>query len=169
MWKYSIKLSCLDMKSTPKHRSTLYCGNGLWNFPWCLQGFGDFLGGWRIFVLDTPPKTSIFGHFKGQGWSAVSWWGYGRAIDLSEGQDHIPYMVRHVLLEGHGWSHDDPGSRHCLFHSGLISPWSNIKSMPALFKAVIFQKFTKSKKKMLWKSRETVTSMGTGKNILLNC
>ena len=27
-------------------------------------GFGDFLGGWRIFVLDTPPKTSIFGDLR---------------------------------------------------------------------------------------------------------
>ena len=27
-------------------------------------GFGDFLGGWRIFVLGTPPKTSIFGDLK---------------------------------------------------------------------------------------------------------
>ena len=27
-------------------------------------GVGDFLGGWRIFVLDTPPKTSILGHLK---------------------------------------------------------------------------------------------------------
>ena len=36
--------------------ATLYHSKGLWNFPWWFQRFGDFLGSWRIFVLDTPLK-----------------------------------------------------------------------------------------------------------------
>ena len=28
------------------------------------QRFGDFLGGWRLFVLVTSPKTSIFGDLR---------------------------------------------------------------------------------------------------------
>ena len=47
-------------------------------------------------MLDTPPKTSIFGHLKVKADQLSAWWGYGRAIDLSEGQGHIPYMVRHA-------------------------------------------------------------------------
>ena len=80
------------------------------------------MGSWRIFVLNTPPKTSIFGHLRVKADQVSHGEGYGRAIDLSEGQGHIPYMVRHVLLEGQGWSPDHPGSRHCLFHSDLNSP-----------------------------------------------
>ena len=47
---------------------------------------------WRLFVLDTPPKTSIFGHLR------VKVDQLTQAIDLSEGQGHIPYMEIHVLL-----------------------------------------------------------------------
>ena len=40
----------------------------------------------------------------------------------------------------------------------------------SLIQACFISKFLqKSKKKMCWKSGETVTSMGTGKEILLNC
>ena len=80
------------------------------------------MGGWRIFVLDTTPKTSIFGHLRVKADQLSCSGGYGRAIDLSEGQGHIPYMERHVLLEGQGWSSDHPGSRHYPFHSDLNSP-----------------------------------------------
>ena len=73
-------------------------------------------------MLDTPPKTSIFGHLKVKADQMSCSGDMAGAIDLSEGQGHIPYMERHVLLEGQGWSPDHPGSRHCLFHSGLISP-----------------------------------------------
>ena len=100
------------------------------------------LFGWleNICAGHTPYNFHIWTP-KDQGWSAVSWWEYGRAIDLSEGQGHIPYMVRHVLLEGQGWSPDHPLSRHCLFHSDLNSPWSNVKSTPALFRPALFQNF----------------------------
>ena len=49
-------------------------------------------------MLDTPPKTLIFGHLRVKAdqlsYSEV----YGRVIDLSEGQGNIPYMESHVLL-----------------------------------------------------------------------
>ena len=68
MWKYSIKLSCLDLKSTPKHRSNI-------PLPHCtmVRGYGIFHDVYRgletfwvvgEYLLDTPPKTSIFGHLK---------------------------------------------------------------------------------------------------------
>ena len=49
-------------------------------------------------MLDTPPKTSIFGHLRVKVDQLTHGEGYGRAVDLSEGQDHIPYMEIHVLL-----------------------------------------------------------------------
>ena len=49
-------------------------------------------------MLDTPPKTSIFGHLQVKVDQLTQDEGYGRAIDLSEGQGHIPYMEIHVLL-----------------------------------------------------------------------
>ena len=59
----------MDLKSTPTYRSSIplpHCtavrGYGI--FHDVSRGFGDFLGGWRIFVLDTPPKTSIFGDLR---------------------------------------------------------------------------------------------------------
>ena len=79
--------------------ATLYCGKGLWNFPWCFQGFGDFLGSWRIFVLNTHPETSIFGHLRVKADQLSRSEGYGRANNLSEGQGHIPNMESHVLLK----------------------------------------------------------------------
>ena len=49
-------------------------------------------------MLDTPPKTSIFGHLRVKADQLSHSKGYGRVIDLSEGQGHIPYMESHVLL-----------------------------------------------------------------------
>ena len=49
-------------------------------------------------MLATPHKTSIFGHLWVKVDHLTQGEGYGRAIDLSEGQDHIPYMEIHVLL-----------------------------------------------------------------------
>ena len=56
------------------------------------HGFGGYLCSWRIYVLVTPPKTSIFGHLKVKADQLTQGEGYGRAIDLSEGQSHILYM-----------------------------------------------------------------------------
>ena len=49
-------------------------------------------------MLDTPPKTSIFGYLQVKVDQLTQDEGYYRAIDLSEGQGHIPYMEIHVLL-----------------------------------------------------------------------
>ena len=49
-------------------------------------------------MLDTHPKTSIFGHLGVKVDQLTQGEGYGRAIDLSEGQGHILYMEIHVLL-----------------------------------------------------------------------
>ena len=49
-------------------------------------------------MLDTLPKTSIFGHLRDKADQLSCGGGYGRVIDLSEGQGHIPYMEIHVLL-----------------------------------------------------------------------
>ena len=49
-------------------------------------------------MLDTHPKTSIFGHLQVKVDQLTQDEGYGKAIDLSEGQGHIPYMEIHVLL-----------------------------------------------------------------------
>ena len=49
-------------------------------------------------MLDTPPKTSIFGHLRVNADLLTQAEGYSRAIDLSEDQGHIPYVEIHVLL-----------------------------------------------------------------------
>ena len=43
-------------------------------------------------MLDTPPKTSIFGHLRVKADQLSHGEGYDRAIDLSEGQDYI-YLI----------------------------------------------------------------------------
>ena len=50
-------------------------------------------------VLDMTPKTSIFGHLKVKADQLTQGEGYGRAIDLSEGQGHMSYIENHVLLK----------------------------------------------------------------------
>ena len=47
----------------------------------------------------TPPKYSIFGHLKVKADQLTQAEGYGRAVDLCEGQGHMPYMENHVLLK----------------------------------------------------------------------
>ena len=44
-------------------------------------------------MLDTPPKTAIFGHLRVKVDQLTCGKGYGRAMDLSEGQGHIPYVT----------------------------------------------------------------------------
>ena len=50
-------------------------------------------------MLDMTPKTSIFGHLRVKADQLTQGEGYGRATDLSEGQDHMPYMEKHVFLK----------------------------------------------------------------------
>ena len=52
----------------------------------------------EIICARHTPKTSIFGHLWVKVVQLTQGEGYDRAIDLSEGQDHIPYMEIHVLL-----------------------------------------------------------------------
>ena len=63
------------------------------------HGFGGYLYIWRIFVLDTSPKTSIFGHLKVKADQLTQGEGYGRAVDFSEVQGHMQYMENHMLLK----------------------------------------------------------------------
>ena len=55
---------------------------GLMEMSMNFHGFGGYLCCWRIFVLDTPPKSSIFGHLKIKADQLTQGEGYGRAIDL---------------------------------------------------------------------------------------
>ena len=62
-------------------------------FPWVWRLSGQL----EIICARHPPKTSIFGHLRVKA-DQLTCEGYGRAIDLSEGQGHIPYMEIHMLL-----------------------------------------------------------------------
>ena len=72
---------------------------GLMGISMNFHGFGDYLFCWRLFVLDTPPKTSIFGYLRIKADQLTQGEGYGRVTDSSEGQGHMPYVVNHVLLK----------------------------------------------------------------------
>ena len=63
------------------------------------HGFGDYLCSWRLFCAIHTPKTSIFGHLRVKADQLTQGEGHGRAIDLSQGQGHMPYMENHVLLK----------------------------------------------------------------------
>ena len=86
----------------------------------------------------TPPKYFIFGHLKVKADQLTQGEGYGRAIDLSEGQGHRPYGIKWIF-EGQGWSSDHPCLINCLFHSDLKICWSNIKSVAFWLTFYIFQ------------------------------
>ena len=65
---------------------------GLMEISMNFHGFGDYLCSWRLLVLDTTPKNSIFGHLRVKT-DQLTWGeGYGRVIDSSEGQGHMSYM-----------------------------------------------------------------------------
>ena len=63
-------------------------------FPWVWRLSGQL----EIICAGHTPKTSIFGHLRVKTDQLSHGEGYGRVIDLSEGQGHIPYMESHVLL-----------------------------------------------------------------------
>ena len=98
---------------------------GLMEISMNFHGFGGYLCSWRLFVLYTPPKTSLIWTPEGQGWSADSMW------RLWQGNWLIwrsrPYAIygNPCAFEGQGWSSDHPGSIICLFHSDLNSACSN--------------------------------------------
>ena len=73
-------------------------------------------------MLDTPPKTTIFGDLKVK----------ADLLSRSEGNCLIPevkakYHIRKAMCfwkfpQGQGWSPDHPDSRLSLFHCGLNCP-----------------------------------------------
>ena len=76
--------------------------------------------GWGINVLDTPPKTTIFGDKKVKA-DPMSH-GEGNGLKVKD-NDHIrKAMCFWKFPEGQGWSPDHPDSRHSLFHFDLSSP-----------------------------------------------
>ena len=93
----------MDLKSTPKHENSIplphatavRVDGNFHELPWS----------WRLLVLlenicaGHTPKTSIFRHLRVKADQLTQGEGYGRAIDLSEGQGHMPYMEKHVLLK----------------------------------------------------------------------
>ena len=134
------------------------------------MGFGDYLCSWRLFVLDMPPKTSIFGHLRVKADKLSCGEGYGRVIDLSEGQGLIPYMEIHVLLrvKVDHLTTLTPDTVSSILISTLHEAIN--KSAPALFRPVLFQNLIKNvNRKNAGNQEKTVSSVGTGKEILLNC
>ena len=88
---------------------------------------------------------------------------------MSEGQGLIPNMEGHVLLKvkvGH-LTTLAPDTVSSILISTLHEATSNPCQPDSGL--LYFKIYTKSKKKMCWKSREKVSSLGTGKEILLNC
>ena len=67
----------------------------------------------------TAPLNFHIWIVEGQGQSADSGRGLGKAIDLSEGQGHIPYMKEHVLLKVKIGHLTIPSSFFLLFHFDL--------------------------------------------------
>ena len=86
------------------------------------RGLETFFGGWRVFVLDTSPKTSIFGDLR------------VKADQLSHGGDmagkltclkvkaiyHISKAMCFLKVKVDHLTTLAPDT--CLFHSGLTSP-----------------------------------------------
>ena len=120
-------------------------------------------------MLDTPPKTSIFGHLRVKADQLSHSEGYGRALDLSEGHSNIPYMERHVLLKVKVGQLTTlaPDTVSSILISTLHKATPNLHQPSSGL--LYFKIYSKSKKKMCWKSKETVSSVGKGKEILLNC
>ena len=127
------------------------------------------MGGWRIFVLDTPPKTSIFGELR------------LKADQLSHGGDmagqltclkvkaiyHIRKAMCFLKVKVDHLTTVAPDTVSSILVSTLLEATSNPHQPYSGL--LYFKILQKSKKKMCWKSGGTVTSLGTGKNILLNC
>ena len=53
----------------------------------------------EIICAGHTPKTSLFGHLRVKADQLTQGEGYGRVIDSSEGQGHMPYMEIYVLLK----------------------------------------------------------------------
>ena len=120
-------------------------------------------------MLDTPPKTSIFGDLRVKAGQLSHSGDMARQVTclkvkaiyhirkamcfLRVKVDHLttlaPDIVSGILVS----SLLEATSNPCQPYSGLL----------------YFKILQKSKMKMCWKSGGTVTSLGTGKNILFHC
>ena len=119
-------------------------------------------------MLDTPPKTSLFGHLRVKA-DQLTWGeGYGRVIDSSEGQGHMPYMEIHVLLKVRV-------DHLTTLAQSFVSFWSQLYMQQHLICDSLIQTYYISKlnkkcnEKNAGNQEETVSSVGTGKEILLIC
>ena len=115
-------------------------------FPWVWRLSGQME---IICARHTPWNFHIWTP-KSQGWSAVLQWRIWQGNWLVWRSK--PYTLNGMpcAFEGQGWSPDHPGSRHCLIHSDLKSPWSYNKSVPALSRPVLFQNLMKMWRKKVW-------------------
>ena len=115
-------------------------------------------------MLDTPPRTSVFGHLRVKAAQLTQGEGYGRALDLSEGQGHIPYMEIHVLLrvKVDHLTTLTPDIVSFILISTLYEATSNLYQP---YSAHYISKFIEkcNEKKLLEIKRKTVSSVGTGK------
>ena len=120
-------------------------------------------------MLVTSPKTSIFGDLK------------VKADELSCGEDmagqltclkvkaiyHIRKAMCFLKVKVDHLTTLAPDTVSSILVSTLLEATPNLHQ--AYSGLLVFKILQKSKKKMCWKSGGTVTSLGTGKNILLNC
>ena len=127
------------------------------------------MGGWRFFVLDTSPKTSIFGDLRvkaDQLFCSGDMAGQLTCLKV-KGIYHIRKAMCFLKVKVDHLTTLAPDTVSFIQVSTLLEATPNPhQSYSGLLYFKILQK---SKKKMCWKSGGTVTSLGTGKNILLNC
>ena len=112
-------------------------------------------------MLDTHPKTSIFGHQRVKADQLTCIEGYGRAIDLSEDQGHIPYMEIHVLLrvKVDHLTTLTPDTLSFILISTLHEATTNLHQ---LYSGLFYFKFNKNvNRKSTGNQERTVSSVGT--------
>ena len=121
-------------------------------------------------MLDKPPKTSIFGYLRVKADQLSHNEGYGRVIDLSEGQGYIPYMESHVLLRvkiGH-LTTLAPDTVSFILISTLHEATTNLYQ--SYSGPILFLNLIKNVNGNSAGNQETpVSSVGAGKEILLDC
>ena len=134
-------------------------------FPWVWRLFGQL----EIICAGHTPKMSIFGNLRVKVDHLSHSEGYGRVSDLSKGQDHIPYMESHVLLRfkiGH-LTTLAPDTVSFIVISTLHEATTNLYQP---YSDLLYFKINKNvKEKSAGNQEKTVSSVGTGKEILLNC
>ena len=159
--KYSLILSHLNLKSTPKHGNNIplppatvvrVVGN-FHEFPWV----------WRLSVqlenicAGHTPKTSIFQHLRVKA-DQLTWGeGYGRVIDPSEGQGHMPYMENHVFLKVKLGHLTTLSQFLLLFHFDLELGGVTPNLCWMAWQIYFYKIYSKSKKENVWNPAEKNT------------